>query len=160
MIDIKSLRPWSSLTQRERRVLLIGGAIAVILFFLAVVLPLDRSVARLKHSVASKQADLAWMRSVAPELAAAGRMPSSSGQPLIVLVNESAGQAGLDSALSGTSPDGNGGLRVQMRKAPFDTLVGWLARLHQQYGVQVRSASISGAGAQGLVDASFVLGKP
>lgn len=157
-LDFKSLRSLRSLSQRERRTLLIGGMIAMALFFFAVVLPLDRSVTRLSHSVASRQAELAWMRSVAPELAAAGPVPASSGQPLIILVNESARQAGL--GLSGTAPSGNGGLRVQMREAPFDPLIGWLARLHQQYGIEVQSASISATGTRGLVDASFVLGKP
>ncbi len=155
----KSRKSWRSLSGRERRVLVIGGGIAVVLFILLVALPLDRSVARLSHAVARKQADLAWMRSVAPQLAAAGPAPSSStNDPLIVLVNESARQTGL--ALSGTGPSGNGGLSVQMREVPFDTLIGWLARLQQQHGVQVQSASISRARAPGLVDASFVLGKP
>ena len=160
-LDFKSLhspKSWRSLSQRERRVLSIGGAIALVLFILAVVLPLDRGVARLSHSVARKQADLAWMRSVAPQLAASGPAPSATDEPLIVLVNESARQTGL--ALSGTGPSGNGGLSVQMRQVPFDSVIGWLARLQQRHGVQVQSASIRRAHAPGLVDASFVLGKP
>lgn len=157
--SFKSLKSWRTLSERERRVLLIGGGIAVVLFIFVVALPLDRSVARLNHTVARKQTDLAWMRSVAPRLAAAGPAASAStNEPLIVLVNESARQTGL--ALSGTGPSGNGGLNVQMRGVPFDSLIGWLARLQQQYGVQVQSASISRSGAPGLVDASFVLGKP
>lgn len=156
---LKSLKSWRSLSERERRALLIGGGIAVVLFVLVVALPLDRSVARLSHTVARKQSDLAWMRSVAPQLAAAGPSPSASmNEPLIVLVNESARRSGL--ALSGTGPSGNGGLSVQMREVPFDSLIGWLARLQQRYGVQVQSASISRSRAPGLVDASFVLGKP
>ena len=160
MVTTPGFRSWRSLSGRERRTLLIGGGIALVLFFLAVVLPVDRSMARLSHSVARKQADLAWMRSVAPELSAAGPAPSSASEPLIVLVNESARQAGLGGFLSGTAPSGNGGLRVQLRQAPFDALVGWLARLQQRYGVQVQSARIDGTGTTGVVDASFVLGKP
>ena len=154
------VRSWGALSDRERRTLLIGGGIALVLFVLAVVLPLDRSVARLSHRVARKQADLAWMRSVAPELSAAGPAPSSADEPLIVLVNESARQAGLGGVLSDTAPSGDGGLRVQLRQAPFDALVGWLARLQQRYGVEVRSARIDGTATTGVVDASFVLGKP
>ncbi len=160
MAATPGLRSWQALSGRERRTLLIGGGIALVLFCLAVVLPLDRSVARLSHRVARKQADLAWMRTVAPELSAAGPAPSSAGEPLIVLVNESARQAGLGGALADSAPSGNGGLRVQLRQAPFDALVGWLARLQQRYGVQVQSARIDGTAATGVVDASFVLGKP
>jgi type II secretory pathway component PulM len=44
-----------SLSPRDRRTLLIGGAIAVILLIFAVILPLDHSVSRLHDQVAQKQ---------------------------------------------------------------------------------------------------------
>ncbi len=53
-----------------------------------------------------------------------------------------------------------GNLSVQLEKAPFDALVGWLARLSQQNGVQIESATIDSAGEPGLVDASLVLKSP
>lgn len=154
-----SLSAIRTLSERERRVLLFGAPIAVLLFFLAVVLPLDRSVARLHQQVTRKQSDLAWMRHVAPELAAAGPGHSSS-QPLIVLVDQSAHQAGLGSALSGSTPEGSHRLNVSLRGAPFDALIGWLARLHQQDGVEVESATVNRSGGPGQVNASLVLGTP
>ena len=57
-------------------------------------------------------------------------------------------------------PSGVGNLSVQLEKAPFDSLVGWLARLSQQNGVQIESANIDSAGSPGLVDASLVLKSP
>lgn len=154
-----SLSAMRALSERERRVLLIGAPIAVVLFFLAVVLPLDRSVSRLHQQVSRKQGDLAWMRQVAPELAAAGPVRTSS-TPLIVLVDQSARQAGLGQALSGSTPNGSNSLNVSLRQAPFDVLIGWLARLHQQYGTQVDSATISRANGPGEVNASLVLSTP
>jgi type II secretory pathway component PulM len=47
-----------------------------------------------------------------------------------------------------------------LEKAPFDALVGWVARLSQQNGVQIESATIDSAGEPGLVDASLVLKSP
>jgi type II secretory pathway component PulM len=46
---------------------------------------------------------------------------------------------------------------VRLEKAPFDALIGWLARLAQQSGVTVDSAVIEKAGAPGLVNANIVL---
>jgi type II secretory pathway component PulM len=46
---------------------------------------------------------------------------------------------------------------VRLEKAPFDALVGWLARLAQQNGVTVDSAVIEKSGAPGLVNANIVL---
>lgn len=155
-----SLGPLRTLSQRERRIVMIGAPIAALLFVLAVVLPLERNVTRLHQQVARKQTDLAWMRRVAPELSAAGAPRGASSQPLIVLVDRSAHQAGLGHDLSASTPDGAKRLRVSLRRAPFDAMIGWLAHLHRQYGVQVQSASIRRSGQTGEVDASLVLGTP
>lgn len=146
-----------SLSPRDRRTLLIGAVIAAILFVIAVILPLDRRVSRLHEQVTRKQADLVWMRSAAPEIAAAGPVRNTSGESLIVIVDQSARESGLGSSLAGSQPSGRGGLNVQLEKAPFDTLVGWLARLSQQNGVQIESATIDTAGSPGTVNASLVL---
>ncbi len=149
-----------SLSPRDRRTLLIGGVIAAVLIVLVVVLPLDRSVSRLHDQVARKQTDLVWMRNAAPEIAAAGPVRSAGGESLIVIVDQSAHEAGLGGALAGSQPSGRGSLSVQLEKAPFDTLVAWLARLSQQNGVQIESATIDSAGAPGTVNASLVLKSP
>lgn len=149
-----------NLSPRDRRTLLVGGVIAAILFLLAVVLPLDHSVSRLHAQVTRKQADLVWMRSAAPQIAAAGPIRNRSGESLIVIVDQSAHEAGLGGSLAGSQPSGRGGLNVQVQKAPFDTLVAWLARLSQQNGVQIESATIDGAGGPGTVNASLVLKSP
>jgi general secretion pathway protein M len=149
-----------SLSERDRRILLVGGAIAAILFVLAVIMPLDHSVSRLHDQVTRKQADLVWMRNAAPEIAAAGPVRSNSGESLIVIVDQSARESGLGSSLAGSQPSGAGNLNVQLQKAPFDALVGWIARLSEQNGVQIESATIDSAGEPGLVDASLVLKSP
>lgn len=149
-----------SLSSRDRRVLLVGGAIAAILFVLAVIMPLDHSVSRLHDQVTRKQADLVWMRNAAPEIAAAGPVRSNSGESLIVIVDQSARESGLGNSLAGSQPSGAGNLNVQLQKAPFDALVGWIARLSEQNGVQIESATIDSAGEPGLVDASLVLKSP
>jgi type II secretory pathway component PulM len=76
---------------------------------------------------------------------------------MLVIVDRSARESGLASSLAGSEPSGPGGLSVRMQKAPFDTLVAWLARLSQQNGIRVDTASIENAGAPGLVNAAIVL---
>ncbi|HEX4267249.1 MAG TPA: type II secretion system protein M [Steroidobacteraceae bacterium] len=151
---------FQSLSPRDRQVLLVGAAIAAILFVLAVIVPLDSSVSHLHDQVTRKQADLVWMRNAAPEIAAAGPVRGNAGESLIVIVDQSARESGLGSSLAGSQPSGVGNLSVQLEKAPFDSLVGWLARLSQQNGVQIESANIDSAGSPGLVDASLVLKSP
>jgi type II secretory pathway component PulM len=152
---------WSldSLNEHERRMVMLGGAIAAVLLVVAVILPLDRSVTKAHERVGRKQSDLAWMRSVGPSLAGVGPMGAqpATQESLLVLVDRAARESGLGTSLTSSEPSGAGGLRVRLEKAPFDILVGWLARLADQNGVQVEAASIDKAGEAGLVNAAIVL---
>jgi type II secretory pathway component PulM len=158
-LSLRSLSPEAiaALSPRERRLLLVGAvAVAAILIF-GMLLPLDRSVAHAQQRLAKKRADLSWMQSVAPQIALLPPAAAANGESLLVVVDRSARESGLASALSGSEPGGAGSLSVRLEKAPFDVLVGWLTRLAQQNGVAVDSAVIEKTGAPGLVNANIVL---
>lgn len=150
---------WSldSLNERERRIVTFGAIAAAALVLIGIVLPLDRSVARAHERVGRKQADLAWIRDVTPQLAGASVVQPATQESLVVVVDRSAREAGLGTALTSSEPSGAGGLSVRLEKAPFDILVGWLARLADQNGVRVESATIDSSGPPGLVNAAVIL---
>src|SRR5665213_1802987 len=139
-----AIRSFASLNERERRIVMIGGICIVLLFVFGVWLPLDRSVAHARVQLAAKQADLVWMRGVTPELqaAGAGSTAPNSQQSMLVVVDRAAREAGLGKALTSSEPSGAGGLQVRLEKAPFDVLVAWLARLSEQDGIRVDSATM------------------
>lgn len=144
---------------RERRFVLVG-AITVALALVISLVALDRAVGQARAHLAQRERDLAWMRSVAPELAAAGPASgtvSASPGSLIAIVNRSARAAGLGKSLVSSAPSRLGGLEIRLDKAPFDALVGWLERLSEQHRVQVATATIHAAGSPGLVNATLVL---
>jgi len=145
------------LSERDRRILLIGSLAALALLIFGILIPLDRSVARERAKLTQKRADLAWMQSVAPELASSAPPPSATGESLLVIIDRSARESGLASAITGSEPGAAGSLSIRLEKAPFDTLIAWLARLSQQNGVYVDSATIEKGGAPGLVNAALVL---
>ena len=151
------LESFATLSARERRLVMAGAVLAGLIVVFGILVPLDRSVAQAKERLAKKHADLSWMQSVAPELAATAPPPTASGESLLVIIDRSARESGLAGALSGSEPGGPGSLSVRLERAPFDTLVGWLARLSQQNGVIVESATLERAGAPGLVNAAIVL---
>jgi len=151
------MRAWyENLAEREKRFVLIGGIGAAVLLLLGLVLPLNRNITQARHRVTVKQADLAYIQSVTPELANAGPM-GGSGESLVVLIDSSARESGLGKSLSNSQPTGDGALRVRLEKVAFDGMVAWLARLAQQHGVRVQSAEIETAGEAGLVNAGLVL---
>jgi general secretion pathway protein M len=146
-----------TLSERDRRMLLIGAVIAALLL-VYVVIQLDSSVTSANKRIKKKQEDLSWIQTAGPEIMASGGMgATNNGESLLVIVDRSARESGLGTALAGSEPAGPGGLSVRLQKASFDTLVQWLARLSQQSGIRVDSASIDNAGAPGLVNAAIVL---
>jgi general secretion pathway protein M len=153
-------RDWyDSLSTRERNLVTIaGGLLAIALIYLIVVLPLQTLTDRKAKSVQRKTADLAWMQGVAPQVMQAyAPGGAGSGESLVVLVDRTAREAGLGSALGGQSPDGEQGLRLRLESAPFDAVVTWLALLQEQHGVTISAANIDAASAPGLVNASLTL---
>jgi general secretion pathway protein M len=156
MMKVKSLE---DLNERERRMVLIGAVCAALLLIFGVIVPLDHSVSRAQARISTKQADLAWMHEVTPELLAAGPVaaPPSNAQSMLVVVDRSARQAGLGKSLTSSEPSGPGGLQVRLEKAPFDAVVAWLARLSEEEGIHVESATMDSAGAPGIINAGVVL---
>jgi general secretion pathway protein M len=149
---------FDTMSEREQRLVKVGGIAAVLILIFGVLIPLDSSVAKARARITQKQADLAWMKNVAPVLAASGPVHTgANNESLIVIVDRSARESGLDKALAGSEPSGPGGIQVRMEKAPFDAIVGWLSRLSQQNGIGVDGASIDSAGAPGVVNAAIVL---
>ena len=154
------MRAWfENLSERDRRVVTIGGAVVLVLAVLAVILPLNTQISQARKRIITKQGDLAFMQSVAPQVAAAGpgAVGAANAESLVVLIDSSARESGLGKSLSSSQPTGDKGLRIRLDKAPFDALVAWLARLSQQHGVRVESAEIETAGEVGLVNAGLVL---
>lgn len=158
------MREWfDNLAPRERLLVTAGAvAVALLLFWSLVMAPLDRSVSQAAERVATKRADLAWMRSVASELTASGIPPGPGDEELslVVLIDRSAGESGLRSALTRNQPEGPDGIRVRLEGAPFDPMMLWLSKLQASYGLTLESATFERAPAPGAVNASIVLRQP
>ena len=149
---------YNRLAERERRFVMFGGIGALLVIIFGVVWPLNTDIADARQRITVKQADLAYIQSVTPQLQAAG--PGTNSAPagsLVVLIDSSARESGLGKSLSNSQPMPNGGLRIRLDHVPFDGLVAWLARLSQQHGVRVETAEIESANEAGFVNAGLVL---
>jgi general secretion pathway protein M len=152
------LQYYAKLSERERRIAIYGGIAALLLLILAIVLPLQRHVGALEQRVERKRDDLVWLRSMAPQLAGLrSNGPPPLRESLVVVVDRTARQSGLERALVGSQPSGDGGLNVRLEQTSFDGLVSWLAQLRESYGVRVDSAVVEAGNAVGSVNASLVL---
>lgn len=151
--------------QPRERWLVAGGALLVLLvaLYLLVLAPMSGAVKARSERVAQKQSDLAWMRSVAAQVSQLGPVAASNGggnESMIVLIANSANQNGIGNALTGQTPVGADGVQVRLENVNFDSMVLWIGRVQQQYGIRVDSANIDRAAKAGEVNAnlSFVRG--
>jgi general secretion pathway protein M len=149
--------------QPRERIIVLGGAILVLVTAVYVLglAPLYAAVASQAKRVEQKEGDLAWMRSVAGEVAmlsaSAPSRPGPSNESLVVLIDRAARECGLGSSLTGQTPNGERGIRVRLEGAEFDKLMVCLGTLQQVHAVEVESATIDRTGKPGLVNANLVL---
>jgi general secretion pathway protein M len=154
---MNKLKAWyASLQPRERRVVGIGAIVlCALILFVGILLPLESAVSAAVKARDKRTEDLAWMRINAPEVQAGGAtLPADTGEAPVVLVDRVGREAGLGNALRGTQPSG-AGVRVQLEAAPFDTMVTWLAKLDEQYGLDVESISVDRTARPGVVNANI-----
>jgi general secretion pathway protein M len=153
---IEKLKTWyAGLQARERRVVAFGGgALAVVILFGAILLPLASAVSAATKRAEERREDLAWMRVNAAEVQSGARSVfNDTGEAPVVIVDRVGREAGLASALKGSQPSGNG-VRVQLEAAPFDTLIRWLATLDERYGLAIDSISVDRGARPGVVNAN------
>ena len=151
---------FANLNPRERLIVGIGGALAVLLLAWAYLwTPLVTRAGELDGAVADKRLLLidlhraAALAANSPVTAAA----RESGESLVVLVANTADSVGLSDSFSQTRPDGIDSINVSFRDAPFDILVGWLVLLDTGYGIGVESATFNGTSESGVVSGQLLL---
>jgi len=150
------LKLWfAGLKERERRLLLAGGAaLALLLLVGAVLMPLHAALSTALRRSDARRRDLQWMRGNAAEIRAGALLAGAvANEPPVVVVDRTAREAGLAAALRGTQPSG-AGVRVQLEGAPFDTMLIWLGTLDRRYGLAVESITVDRAARTGTVNAN------
>lgn len=163
---MQKLKDWFfSLQPRERMLVLIGGvAVLIVAIYVLALGPFYAAVNARAERVAKKEGDLAWMRSVGGEVmalnASSPTAPAPSNESLVVLIDRSARECGLGSALTGQTPSGDNGIRVRLEQAEFDKLIVCLGGLQQAHSVTIRSANIDRTAKPGFVNASLELTRP
>lgn len=150
---------WRRQSARDRTVLAVGVTVVGLLLAWAWLwYPLAQSRAALAAEAAQAEADLLWLRSVAPELQrlrASGTATGldRGGRSLLALADGTARDAGLGGSLVRIEPAGAGRVNLWFERVPFDALATWLETLRRQYGVGVDELVVERAPDTGTVDA-------
>jgi len=137
---------------------LLMAAAALVVLYIAVGLIYRPLVAKrdlLAQQNAGAERTLQWMRGAIAEIkslhgAGAASAVSSSGMTLSQLVETSAARHSI--RVSRFQPSGDDEAQVWLDKVPFDATVMLLDQLENQYGLDMLSVAINGAGAPGMVN--------
>lgn len=154
---------WQSLASNERRMLVVGGLVALLLLGWALLWhPLALRRAELREDVERQRLELAYVRSGVAEVErsrATGvrARGDRQGKSLLALADASAREAGLEASLRRVEPVGERNVRVGFEAANFDQLAQWLELLAARYGVEAIELSAERAEGLGLVDARVTL---
>ena len=145
------------LQPRERWIVGIGAVVAVIIVLWGLVVsPLLGQATRLRASVDTKERLLIDVRRVEaeqPGSSAGGRRDAD--KTLTVVIDETTRSHGLSSPR--TRANGGNGVDVTLQNASFDAVVVWLATLHDNYGIDVETATLVPAREPGIVNGSLLL---
>ena len=157
------MKEWfEQLSQRERWVL-IGGAVfvALLLLYLLVLEPVARARDSTATRLGASQRLFSSLQHIAAEAsvarAAGTRAPSAAGGSLLSVVDRSSREAGIRQQVTRLTPEGQDRVRLWFEQVSFDRMIGWLAGLQQQDGVQVEQLSAAPQGNAGYARVSVTL---
>lgn len=157
MKDIRTF--WEGLGARDRRILLIGLAVALPLLAWSLVWqPLEAAREAARQAYAETAAQHAEVRALVSRLAAMPRPAGggASAQSPLAAVEAAARDQRLLEQLIRREADGASGVRLVLENAPADALVRMLETLEQQHGLRVAQAQIEPA-TTGRVNATLTL---
>lgn len=156
-LKLKFIAWLDSLNPRERR-LVIGGGIFLGVFILYQVTwaPFSSGVEKMQSKVNKQQQDLIWMQQASEEVrglkGGSGNTQRSHSGSLLGLIEKTARQKGLGSAIRKVQPEGQNGVRVWMDKAAFDTVMSWLDELQVKQGISITNFTAERTATEGRVN--------
>ncbi|MFB9136338.1 type II secretion system protein M [Vibrio sp. AK197] len=143
---------WSSITQREQRLLMGGGALLLLgIIYWGMWQPLAEQAQQAEQRLASEKQLLSWVKDKANTITQLRQQGGKtfSDQPLNQIISSSARR--FDIELVRVQPRGDM-MQVWVQPMPFNRLVDWIAYLRQQQGVNAMFVDVDKADTEGMVE--------
>ncbi len=143
---------WSSISQREQRMMMGCGAIMVIgLIYWGILQPMSQRAELAQSRIQSERQLLSWVKDAADDITALRKSGgvTYSNQPLNQLVSSSARRFKVE--LIRVQPR-NESVQVWIKPLAFNQLVDWLRFLKDQHGIEVEFLDIDRTEKAGMVD--------
>lgn len=143
---------WSSISQREQRLVMGGGIIAIIgMIYWGVFQPMNQRAELAQSRIQSEKQLLTWVQDKADDISALRKSGgvSFSNQPLNQVVSSSARRYKVE--LIRVQPR-NDSVQVWIKPLAFNQMVDWLRYLKEQQGIEVEFLDIDRTDQAGMID--------
>lgn len=143
---------WSTISQREQRMVMGCGAIAIVGFiYWGILQPISQRAELAQSRIQSEIQLLSWVQDKADEITALRKSGgvSYSNQPLNQLISSSARRFQVE--LIRVQPR-NESVQVWIKPLAFNQLVDWLRYLKDQQGIEVEFLDIDRTDQAGMID--------
>ena len=155
---------WQQLSSREQQlVILMAIAVSITLFYFLFWSPLQEGISDGKNRYKAQTSALIQIQKQAAEakaIRASGRKSGAKvkdSTTLLGLIERTAQQNQLKSALQKVQPDGKDGARVWLENASFDQAIQWLSVLVSRHGITINEISIERQDNPGRVNSRILL---
>lgn len=143
---------WSSISQREQRLVMGGSIIAIIgMIYWGVLQPMNQRAELAQSRIQSEKQLLTWVQDKADDISALRKSGgvSFSNQPLNQVVSSSARRYKVE--LIRVQPR-NDSVQVWIKPLAFNQMVDWLRYLKEQQGIEVEFLDIDRTDQAGMID--------
>lgn len=160
---LKLKERWVQLANRERKVLILGGA--ALIFFAAYQLiwaPIFTSINDLRKKISTEQSLLGWMQTANQEMNQFAKRPrkKSNTPSLMTLLSETQKEIqilGLNKSLKQLKQINHQSIAMHFQKAPFDEIITLLINLNKNQSVDITQMTVNKTNVPGLVNAEVIL---
>ncbi|HDM8224084.1 TPA: type II secretion system protein M [Vibrio campbellii] len=143
---------WSRISQREQRLVMGCGAIAVLgIIYWGILQPMNQRAELAQSRIQSEKQLLTWVQNKADDITALRKSGgvSFSNQPLNQVVSSSARRYKVE--LIRVQPR-NDSVQVWIKPLAFNQMVDWLRYLKEQQGIEVEFLDIDRTDQAGMID--------
>lgn len=153
---------WQSLSAREQRTVSIGGVMALVLGFYALIWsPLQTHINDLNNTALAQQNLAQWMQQAHANLQHASKTSQQqrplAAEAMLSEIASSLEKAELRGELTSLTQDDAKQVQLRFDNVPFDAAMNWLSKTIQYYPIQIQELNARRTPTAGVVGLSMVL---
>ena len=147
---------WDKLSERERWMLVIGGAFFVIyLLYATIYSPLISALQQRAEQLIEKKETLAWMQTVRQQYVAKNSPKALHAGQLLTVLTDELKKTSFQSFSYRLQQTSSNDIQLSFAKVPYNLFLAWLWRINEHYTLAIKQWNVARTDAPGIVQLSM-----